>query len=69
MYRYVYALDNGRAFNLRYVNNGYVLKPGELEGEGFPLPSLDSLSLTLQLNPFSSTLDMGGNIREVIIGG
>ena len=66
MFRYVYSLDAGRAVNLRYVPEGYVLHVGELEGEGFPLPSIDSLSVTSQAEPYSATLDMGGDINEVI---
>jgi hypothetical protein len=66
MYRYIYSLNGGRAYNIRYAPEGYVLQPGELEGEGFPLPSVDDLSVTMQAQPYSTTLDMGGDINQII---
>lgn len=66
MDRYAYSLNAGRAFNLRYVSADYELQPGEIEGHGVPLPSIDSLSITPQAEPYSATLDMGGDIKEVI---
>jgi len=42
--RYAYNLVAGLAENRRYVKPDYVLKPGELEGNADPLPSLDELS-------------------------
>lgn len=42
--RYAYALAAGRAIDIRFVANDYVLKAGELEGVADVLPSIDSLS-------------------------
>ena len=45
MARFVYQLTNGRASDLRFARDDYVLLPGELEGQtSDTLPTIDSLS-------------------------
>lgn len=44
MPRIVYRKINGRAWDIRFAADDYVLAPGELETQGDKLPSADSLS-------------------------
>ena len=61
MARYVYSVTSGRAHDLRFVPDDYVLAAGEIDGQANVLPTLDSLS-TVPAPP----LVLGPTLQDVI---
>lgn len=56
MFRYAYHLENGVVKDLRFVDDKYVLQPGEIDGHGVALPDPTTLGLLIPPPPVQPIL-------------